>query len=171
MSFDWKSVVGSVAPTLATALGGPMAGVAVKAIANGLGLKDTAKESEVAAAISTASPDILLKLKEVDHAFEIKMSELGVDLEKLAAADRDSARGREIALRDNAPKILAATVVIGWSVINYVLLTAGQPEGLEDAVLYRILGTLDAALMAVLYYYFGSSAGSKEKTQHLADKK
>ena len=29
MDFDWKSVVGTVAPTIATALGGPLAGVAV----------------------------------------------------------------------------------------------------------------------------------------------
>jgi len=33
MSTTWKGIVGTVAPALATALGGPLAGVAVRAIA------------------------------------------------------------------------------------------------------------------------------------------
>jgi hypothetical protein len=40
----------------------------------------------------------------------------------------------------------------------------GQPKGIDGVVLGRILGTLDSALMLVLGYYFGSSAGSAEKT-------
>ena len=31
---DWKKIVGSVAPVIATALGGPLAGVATKAVAS-----------------------------------------------------------------------------------------------------------------------------------------
>jgi hypothetical protein len=35
----------------------------------------------------------------------------------------------------------------------------------------RVLGTLDAALMCVLYYYFGSSAGSAQKNQIMGSAK
>ena len=33
-SVDWKDVIGAVAPTIATALGGPLAGAAVKTLSN-----------------------------------------------------------------------------------------------------------------------------------------
>ena len=38
MAFDWKSVVGTVAPLLGTALGGPFGGVAGKMIQDALGV-------------------------------------------------------------------------------------------------------------------------------------
>lgn len=170
MAFDWKGLVGTVAPTLATALGGPMAGMAVKAIAGSLLGNENASEKEISVALAAASPETLLKLREADNAFEIKMTELGIDLERIAAGDRDSARRREVDTKDHTTKVLAGMVMLGWGLVNYVLITGGQDAALDDAILYRILGTLDAALMAVLYYYFGSSAGSKEKTQHLAGK-
>ena len=45
MDFDWKSVVGTVAPTIATALGGPLAGVAVSSLAAAFGLSSDADDS------------------------------------------------------------------------------------------------------------------------------
>jgi hypothetical protein len=33
---DWKKIVGAVAPTLATALGGPLAGMAAAAVSDAL---------------------------------------------------------------------------------------------------------------------------------------
>ena len=48
---NWKAIVGTVAPALATALGGPLAGVAVKAIADKVLGKPAATEADVAAAI------------------------------------------------------------------------------------------------------------------------
>ena len=35
-NFDWKATLGAVAPMIATGLGGPMAGLATKALANAL---------------------------------------------------------------------------------------------------------------------------------------
>jgi hypothetical protein len=63
-------ILKSAAPALATAVAGPMGGMAVKAIADKLGV--SASISEVTAALE-ANPDMALKLKEIDtRAFEIE---------------------------------------------------------------------------------------------------
>jgi hypothetical protein len=56
MLFDWKSVVGTVAPGIATALGGPLAGMAVSTLAKALGVEAT--EEAVANVVATNDPKI-----------------------------------------------------------------------------------------------------------------
>ena len=164
---DWKAIVGSIAPTLATAFGGPYAGMAVKAIASKMLGNPDATDAEIEAAISGASPADLLKLKEVDNQFKLDMEALGVDLEKIAAGDRDSARNREMVLKDNAPKILAAVIVVGFFGTLATIAFATIPAPAMPAV-NILLGSLTALLIQVGNYYFGSSAGSARKTEVMA---
>jgi hypothetical protein len=160
-------VIGSVAPTIATALGGPLAGAAVQEIAAALGLSKEAGEKDVAAALRLATPEQLLALKQADQAFAVKMEELGIDLERIAAGDRDSARKREIETKDWTPKILAALVVSGYITVQWYILSHVIDPAMREIVL-RSFGTLDAALTMVLSYYFGSSASSRAKDQAIA---
>lgn len=90
---DWKSIVGTVAPAIATALGGPLAGLGVAAVGKALGLGDGASEDEVSAAVLKASPEQLLSVKKAELEFTARMKELDVDLERIAVADRHSAGG------------------------------------------------------------------------------
>ena len=170
MSFDWKGLVSSVAPILGTALGGgPFVGMAVKAIAGGLGLESGATEADVSKALQSASPETLLALKEADQSFEVSMAELGVDLEKIAADDRNSARNREKETGDKTPKYLAAVIVIGFFGTLATIAFATIPPLAMPAV-NILLGSLTALLIQVGNYYYGSSAGSKEKTRQMANK-
>ena len=166
---NWKEIVGTIAPTLATALGGPLAGMATKAIAGSLLGDDSATEDDIAAAIAGATPDELRALKEMDNQFKLDMESLGVDLEKIHAGDRDSARRREIETSDNAPKILAGVIVTGFFVVLGVIAFVELPTNAQQPI-NILLGSLTALLIQVGNYYFGSSAGSKEKTRHLADR-
>ena len=165
--FDWKALVGTVAPGIATALGGPLAGVAVKALSTAILGKPDAPEAELAAALQSASPDTLLKLKEADRAFEAHMADLGVDLEKIAAGDRDSARNMRIATGDHTATVLAIAITIGFFGILVYLLVYGLPVQGGDAMLI-MLGALGAAFGSVIQFYFGSSVGSKNKTDAMA---
>lgn len=172
MKFDWKNVVGSVAPTLAAALGGPLAGVAVSAISKTLLGKSGGSEAEIAAAISNGGADTLLKLKELDKQFEVRMRELDIDLEKIAQIDRASAREREVKSGDRwTPRILAAVIIGGFLGTVYMVL-AGYVDGLRDPVIAGVMGTLIGYVSAkadqVVSYYFGSSSGSAAKTDLLA---
>ena len=97
----WKDIVSTVAPAIATALGGPLAGLGVAAVGKALGLGDGAGEEDVAAAVLKASPEQLLSVKKAELEFTARMKELDVDLERIAVADRQSARRREAATGDS----------------------------------------------------------------------
>ena len=169
---DWKKIVGSVAPTLATALGGPLAGVAVKTLAGQLLGKESATEDEVAQAITSADPQTLIRLKEIEHEFKKFIANAGVDLERIAAEDRNSARNREVQAHDSwTPRVLATVVVGGflWSV--YAVLS-GYVKQLQDPMMATLVGTMIGYVSAkadqIISYYFGSSASSKAKDDTLA---
>lgn len=87
VSFDWKRTLATVAPVLASAFGGPMAGVAVSMAGKALGL-DNATEQDIAEAVASGSPDVLVKLREVDTQFKLEMKRLDVDIERIHASDR-----------------------------------------------------------------------------------
>ena len=99
---DWKNVVGTVAPVLGAALGGPLGGAAVSVISEALGLNEKTEDA-IKNALSGTTPEQLLALKNADQAFAVKMEELGLrreelsfakvkDMEVIASGDRDSAR-------------------------------------------------------------------------------
>ena len=168
MAFDWKKVVGTVAPTIATALGGPLAGLAVKAIGGALGMGEGATEAEVAAKIAGATPADLLALKKADQEFALEMQRLEVDLERIAAGDRDSARQMQRETKSWAPPVLAA-VVVGGFIAASVAVLGGWVEGLKDpliaALVGSVIGNITAATMLVLNFYFGTSASSRAKDE------
>ena len=165
---EWKKIVGSVAPALATALGGPLAGVAVKTIATQVLGKADATEQDVEQAVLGADPQTLIKLREVDNEFKAMLVNAGIKLEEIAASDRANARDREIKTGDHwTPRVLAAAVVVGWFVIQWYLLKHVVPVEMREIIM-RSLGTVDMALGLVLGYYFGSSASSRQKNDIIA---
>lgn len=165
---DWRALVGAVAPTLATALGGPLAGAAVSAIGQQLLGRPDASQADIVQSLQAGGPDALLKLREAEHAFTQRMRELDIDVEKIHQADRASARDRETRSTDTlTPRLLALLVTVGFFGVLAWLLSYGKPEAGGDALLV-MLGALGGAWASVVSYYFGSSAGSAEKTAMLA---
>lgn len=171
--FDWKKIVATVAPGLATALGGPLAGVAVKTLATQLLGKPDATESEVEQAVLGADPATLIRLKEIDLEFKKTFSDAGIRLEEIAAADRNSARRREIDAHDSwTPRVLAMLVMGGFAWCVYAVL-GGHVADLKDPLVAGMIGTLigytSAKADTIVSYYFGSSASGKAKDQTISD--
>jgi len=166
---DWLK---TIAPTIATAMGGPLAGMAVDAIGNALGMKDATKEQvKDLLASGTLTSDQMASLKQADASLKVRMKELEIDMEKVHAGDRNSAR--EMAARTGdvwTPRIMALVVFMVWGAVNYKLFN-GTINGDMRELVARALGTLDAVLMAVIYYYYGSSSSSAAKTEAMAGKK
>jgi len=161
------SLVRTVAPSLASAVGGPLVGMAVRTISDALLGKPDGTEAELAEAAAKATPEQLLALKQAEQDFAVRMRELDIDLERISNADRDSARNREVATKDWTPRILAALITVGYfGALFYMLRNGLPPQGGSEAMLV-MLGTLGTAWGGVVAYYFGSSAGSKEKTDAL----
>lgn len=160
---DWKRLVATVAPALATALGGPLAGVATQALSAALLGNSDGSTEEVATAVLTGGADGLLKIREADHAFAARMAELEIDLERVHQTDRASARDRESKTGDRTPSVLAAVITLGFFGILWMMMTTGMPETGRDALLV-MLGALGGAWTSVVAYFFGSSSGSARKT-------
>jgi membrane-bound ClpP family serine protease len=170
MAFDWKKTLSTVAPMIGTALGGPMGGMAAKMATQALGLGDSENpEQALAEAVASGDPDVLLKLRNADHDFKVEMERLGVDLERIHAGDRSSARelGKTKGLMPQA--IISAIFVVGFVGVLYAIFTATVAPELENALMY-LLGILSAGLTQILNFWFGSSSGSKQKTDGLLGK-
>ena len=167
MKIDWKQILGTVAPVLATAAGGPLAGVATKAIAAKLLQRPEASADEVEAAVLGADQGTLLKLRELDHEFEKDLAALGIDLEKIAAEDRANARAREVSLGGDWTVRVLAYVIIGSFCALVFSVLFGQVTA-ESTIAGAVIGYLSAKAEQVTAYYFGSSAGSKAKTDLMA---
>lgn len=160
------NLVKTVAPSIATAVGGPLAGMATKMISEALLGKPDGTEAELVEAAAKATPEQLLALKQAEQNFVIKMRELDIDLERIANEDRSSARNREIKAKDLTPRFLAAAVTFGFFGVLSWMIANGLPANGGEAMLV-MLGTLGTAWGAIISYYFGSSAGSREKTDQL----
>lgn len=169
---DWKSLVATVAPWLGTALGGPLGGLAVGAVADALGLSDKT-EGAIKQALSGVTPEQMLAMKTADLSFAVEMQRLGFDnvkaLEAVAAGDRASARGRETEVKDSTPRVLAYAITLGYFGMLVFIMLASIPNDSRDILNY-MLGTLGTAWIAAVTYYFGSTVGSSEKNRLLASK-
>ena len=91
--------------------------------------------------------------------------------------EMQSARDREvqIATSANAPtlnKIVTPLLALGTVGLTFILfgviIFVEVDNDSKDIIIY-VLGALTSAVTMVLGYYFGSSAGSKEKSQQLDD--
>ena len=167
MEYDWKEAVRAVAPTIATVLGGPLAGTAVGAISNALLGKPDGTEEEISAILKTASPELLGKLRVEEMQFKLKLKEMGVEVDKLHAADRSSARQREIAVKDWAPSLIAMASFVGFFSILGFMMVYEMPERSVQPV-NIMLGVLGGIIASITAYYFGSSKGSDNKDALLA---
>jgi len=146
-----------LAPAVATAVSGPLGGLAVTAIANKFGVADDVQA--VAKAIA-GDPEAASKLAELD----LKQFEL-------ENADRDSARHmQETALNqdDKFAKHFIYWFAWFWSVgsmIYFFAITFGQvPASGKDfgnIILGFLLGT---AVATIISFFYGSSKSSKDKT-------
>jgi hypothetical protein len=174
--------IGGIAPTLATMLGGPLAGTAVTALESALGLKTGAGSDAVTQVVQAGlTPDQIAAIRVADQKHAEVIGQQQIDLAKLNAAheeafakidadDTANARARQVALRDWTPNIIGVlVVVVAMGLEGALALGFHKPTQVAGEVLGRILGTLDSATILVLSFWFGSSAGARRSTDALAE--
>jgi len=159
-----KRAIAGAAPKLAHALGGPLAGAAVGALSKAIFGTEDVSEDDLEAALASATPEQLLAIKRADQEFQIALRETAVEEERVHAGDRDSARRRQQLMDDWTPSILGALIISGFFCVLGAMLARAIPAGAETEFSI-MLGALATMTAAVVNYFFGSSAGSKEKTR------
>jgi len=158
---DWLK---QIAPTIATAMGGPLAGMAVSAISKAVGVEPDQVQDMIANNKLSAEQIAQVKLAEIE--LQKQAQELGLNFSKLEVEDRKSAREMQATTRSIMPPILAGAVTVGFFAIM-TLMFFNKVDSNNPAIL-MMLGSLGTAWTGIIAYYFGSSAGSQAKTDLLS---
>jgi hypothetical protein len=158
---DWLK---QIAPTIATALGGPLAGMAVSAISKAVGVEPDQVQDMIANNKLSAEQIAQVKIAEIE--LQKQAQELGLNFAKLEVEDRKSAREMQATTRSMMPPILAGAVTVGFFSIM-VMMFFNKIDSNNPAIL-MMLGSLGTAWTGIIAYYFGSSAGSQAKTDLLS---
>lgn len=187
MSFDLKKAIATIAPTLANMLGGPMAGTAVAAIAQAVGLPADSSQDDVTRAVQNGmTPETIAAMRKADQEHEERLRQADIDLAKInadhdaalaatAAADRDSARKRQIALRDSTPEHLAYLIILGFFAVCSALIAGfifapldmAKIDGQGWTLIGLIIGFLGNEAKAAAGYYYGTNRSSSDKNDIL----
>ena len=132
----------------------------------------------------SADEIIRLKTAEMEHEEELlrlKIEENKLDLQELELhiGNTNSARDREVAIAtsDKAPLInkivtpvLALSILLLTFILFGIVMFDNTPvESSRKDILIYILGVLSAISTQIVSYYFGSSQGSKEKSDQLRE--
>jgi hypothetical protein len=152
---DWLK---TIAPTIATALGGPLAGLAVDAISKAIGIDP--KDVQATIDSGKLSAEQIMSIKQAEIAMAARAQEMGLDFAKLSNDDRKSARDMQVATKSYLPPALAIGVTIGFFGILGGLMY-GQIQHAPQIDI--MLGSLGTAWTGIIAFYFGSSAGSQAK--------
>ena len=153
MNFDKvKGLVGSLAPTLGAALGGPVGGAAATMLADVLGCDPAPQKIEKA--LQQATPEQLAEIKKAELDFEVRMKELEVDV--FALETKDTQHARESFKEDWTARAIALLSVLLFG--GYILLVTLQPPSAnDDGIVNLVLGYLGGVVSSIVSFYFGAS--------------
>jgi len=163
---DWLK---TLAPLLGTALGGPLGGAAAAFVADKLGLdsQDVKAVSEVLSS-GKMTPDQISALKLAEIDFQKFLETNKIKLEEVAAADRNSARDLLKTTRSQVPAILTFGITIGYFVVLLGMMMK-MFQIADSQVMLIMLGQLGTAWGVTIAFWFGTTSGSKDKTDMLAN--
>lgn len=195
MNDNFKKLAGvlsSVAPTLATMLGGPFAGAAVTALEGAFGLSAGAGADAITEVVQKGgmTPEIMAAVRAADQKHAEIMGQQGIDLVKLnqdherelftsVVDDRKDAR-KNNSSRDQvwwiAVVILGTFAVVMGAVLFgcYQLLTGGitikdvSVVAAISGLVGAVVGYVAANAQTVVNFIYGGSLGSEKKTDAMA---
>ena len=155
------SCLETIAPTIATAIGGPLGGLAYEAVSKVLGISQDDAKKMLDDGKMSADQIAQVKIAEI----ELKKTEeqLGLNFEALAVDDRKSARAMQTEVKSKLVPTLAIIIVV-----SFIGITIGTLMGyshIESAMAGTLIGYLSAKAEQVVSFYFGSSSGSQAKDQ------
>lgn len=164
---NWLDTLKTVAPTVATAFGGPLAGAAVTAIGSIFGMSDpTVDKITKMFTDGQITPDHLAEIRKLEMQYQDNEKERGFKYAELAYKDVASARDMQSATKSTTPTILSYGVLIAGGAMMWSVLF-GYAK-VDSVLAGTLIGYAVSEMKAVLQFWFGSSQGSKDKDELLA---
>ncbi len=163
---DW---IKTIAPLVGTALGGPLGGAAAAFLADKLGV-----ESKTVEAVSKVlndgklTPEQIVSVKQAELDFQRFLEANKIRLDEIAAADRSSARDMLKSTRSYVPAVLTFGITAGYFVVLIGMMLK-LFEVSDSQVMLIMLGQLGAAWGVTIAFWFGTTKGSADKTELLAN--
>lgn len=168
---NWIDILKKVAPTIASAAVGPLSGLAVSALGEALGIESATKD-KIADAFTKGqlTPEALERIHTLELQFQNDEKERGFKYAELEYKDRDSAREMLKVTRSKVPAILTFIVTIGYFAVLIGMMLK-QFQVADSQVMLMMLGQLGTAWGVCLSFWMGTTSGSKDKTEMLANSK
>lgn len=163
---DWLDTIKKIAPTVASALGGPLAGVAIDAIGSMFGVSEPTQE-KIKSAIENGqlTGQQISDLRQLEMKLKAEESERGFKYAEMEFKDRDSARKANVEGGTlNKLFWLSLWLISTVLIAELCVLWLGIPHGVPEIIVGRVLGMLDAVAMQVMNFWYGTSSGSVRKT-------
>ena len=155
-----KKLLGTAAPLLGTAIGGPAGSIVGTLISSALGVDNTPEAIEQAI---KNNPDALVKLKELEFNHKAELEKIALEKAKLEVADTQNYHDHWM------PSVL--TFILSFMVAGmFIGLFVYNPPEQFSQVLIMISGTVLGAFSTSVAFWLGSSKGSWLKQQQILDK-
>lgn len=173
---DLKKILGNLGCTALSTQLPPFGGIAASMIKKALGLDEKATEKEIAVAIEKATPEQMLAIKEADNKFILDMEEAGLNILELDKEDRESARkfAKDTGSGSiNRLSTFNAVFVLIITLSTFALAYQGKISNmgaLEASILTLLIREAFGRYEQVCNFFFGSSHGSKQKTDIMGKK-
>lgn len=164
---SWLDTVKKIAPTVAAALGGPLAGVAVTALGELFGMSDpTADKIKVAIENGSLTGEQISGIRQLELKLKNEEAERGFRYEELSFKNTADARKMRIETGSRFPETLSTLIVLGFfGVLSWMMY---DKAALDNQPLLVMLGSLGAAFGAVINYWLGNNKGSDRTKELLA---
>lgn len=157
-----------IAPTLASAILGPLGGVAVAGLGKIFGI-EAATTAQVSKIFQDGkmTPEQLTAIKELEMKYQAEEKERGFRYEELIFKNTADARDMQKQTKSFFPATLSIFITSGFfSILITMLVWEYKPT----EPLLIMLGALGAAFGAVVNFWLGSSNGSQRKSELLGSK-
>jgi hypothetical protein len=152
-----------IAPTIATCLGGPLAGLAVTALSKLFGVAPDDVKGMIEDGKLSAEQIEAVKVEEI--RFKEQTQALGLNFEQLAVEDRKSARSMQSETKSTVPAVLSYAITIGFfGILGAIMLDYAKDN---NQPLLIMLGSLGTAWVSVISFWFGSTNASHVKDDML----
>lgn len=166
------SALAQIAPTVAGLFLGPLGATGVTELEKVFGITPSsgtsldARAAAIQGALSGATPEQIIAMKQADDALKAKFVDAGIQLAEVDAADRASARAMQVSTKDPTPRVLTYLITLACAGVAGIIV-AGLSPAFKDptmaATVGTIVGYLFGELKAATSYWFGTNSGSDQK--------
>lgn len=162
----WLAKLKEYAPDIAGAVlsgGATLPQLALKAISDATG-QEVNDETQMAAAITNASPEVMLKVKQSNNSFKIRMAELANELTATELGDVQHAR--ETHKQSVMPALICSFLTVAVIAFATALMFVDIPAG-NVRLIDTLFGAVLTAWLGSIQYWIGTTRSSAQKNDAL----